>query len=537
MDAAGGSASCWSDWKSEMRIRTQILLVVVTIVAVVSVIGVLVASDVAFQGLKARENLEVEETLRRAGAAITMQVDQLARTSKDWAVWDDSYGFMVGRNPEFVQANLTTTALESLGVDFIGFVDRSGKVVEVVSLDASAGTVPSLPEAVNQMLASEPTLFQSGVAGSLAASQGPLILATQPITRSDGTGPSTGTFVIGKYLGKDEIHLLADLTGADVSVAATQAAGSVSQAEPAGSGSQSGPGVVIAPTSKDSVTGRTQVQGLDGKSAFGISITQPRTTMILAQRTSMYLVLAGALATLALIIGVLFAVDRRVTRRLEKLDADVMAVSHSSDFDGRVSAEGDDEIAALADNINLMLAALQEAQEKLEELATHDALTMLYNRRRFEEDLDRELVEHARLGTRGALLWLDIDNFKEVNDSLGHAAGDQILVEFAQELASETRGYATLARIGGDEFALILPTADNTEAEKAADRLINLLREQVFRVGARAIHVQVSVGIALYPDHGTDADALSVAADIAMYEAKESGGNSYRVYSGEGVVL
>ena len=520
-----------------MRIRTQILFVVVTIVAVVSAIGVLVAGDVAFQGLKARENLEVEETLRRAEAAVTMQVDQLARTSKDWAVWDDSYRFMLDKNPEFVQANLSTTALESLGVDFIGFVDRFGHVVQVVSLDTSAGATPSLPEAVSQMLAAEPTLFQSGVAGSLASSRGPLILATQPIIRSDGTGPTTGTFVVGKYLAKDEVHLLADLTGADVSISATQAAGSVSQAEPAGSGSQSGQDVAIVPTSKNLVTGSAQVQGLNGESAFGISITQPRTTMILAKRTGMYLLAAGALATLALIIGVLFAVDRRVTRRLEKLDADVMAVSHSSDFDGRVSAEGDDEIAALADNINLMLAALQDSQEKLEELATHDALTMLYNRRRFEEELDRELVEHARLGTRGALLWLDIDNFKEVNDSLGHAAGDQILVEFAKELAAETRGYATLARIGGDEFALILPAADSTEAEKAADRLINLLRGRAFQVGAHAIHIQVSVGIALYPDHGTDADELSVAADIAMYEAKDSGGNGYRVYSGSRVAL
>ena len=229
----------------------------------------------------------------------------------------------------------------------------------------------------------------------------------------------------------------------------------------------------------------------------------------------------------------LSSIDLVVTSRLERLSADVTAVSRSDDPDARVSAVGTDEITDLAGDINSMLSAVQESHVELEYMACHDALTQLYNRRRFEEEMERELKEQERLGGRGALLWFDIDNFKEINDRLGHSVGDSVLVDFAQELQSETRGYATLARIGGDEFALILPQADRAEAERAAERLVQLLRARAFAAGPERIHLLISIGIALYPEHATAMDDLLACADIAMYDAKKHGGNRYCVYNGQ----
>jgi diguanylate cyclase (GGDEF)-like protein len=515
-----------------MGIRTRTLLVLTVIIAVIGTASLLLVASVVLRALHQRESLEVQTTLARANEAVAMQVDQLWRTGADWAVWDDTYRFVQDRNPAYVESNLTVDALDRLGVDLMGFLDSSGELVREVSVDSTTGPDPFVALGIQALLLSKPDIVKSGEAGVIATPRGPMMVSIQPVLRSDGTGPSAGTFFVGRYLGKSEADQLARVTGTEVSILPTAAAEpkAGSPEWPTGQSILTG---VVASANGDKVTGYRQIQGLDGAPGFVVSITQPRTTMILARQTGISLLVASILASIALLVGLYVAIDMSVTRRLERLSSDVRTISHGADPNARVGFTGDDEIAALAEDINSMLAALQESQQELEYMAGHDMLTKLYNRHRFEEELDRELMEQVRTGGRGALLWLDIDNFKQVNDTLGHAVGDRLLTGFAQELKTQTRGYATLARIGGDEFAAILPTADRAEAEKAADRLVGVVRARVFTVEAHDIQVQISIGIALYPGHGTVADDLLVCADLAMYDAKNSGGNGYRVYDGQ----
>jgi diguanylate cyclase (GGDEF)-like protein/PAS domain S-box-containing protein len=170
-------------------------------------------------------------------------------------------------------------------------------------------------------------------------------------------------------------------------------------------------------------------------------------------------------------------------------------------------------------------------EDELIYLAGHDHLTGLFNRRRFEEELERALAEARRRDTHGALLWFDLDEFKEVNDILGHHVGDEMLVQIAHSLEREVREESILSRLGGDEFAVLLPVADAVEARHAADRILAEIARTVFDTGDRTIRMTASLGIVLYPEHGSTVDELLSHADIAMYRAKETGRSRWTVYS------
>jgi diguanylate cyclase (GGDEF)-like protein/PAS domain S-box-containing protein len=168
---------------------------------------------------------------------------------------------------------------------------------------------------------------------------------------------------------------------------------------------------------------------------------------------------------------------------------------------------------------------------RIENLAFYDSLTRLPNRALFQDRLGQSLGAAERRGHLVALLFLDLDRFKEINDSLGHAIGDQALVEVARRLQSTTRQEETLARLGGDEFVLIAEVADHEASALVAERMLEALVDPIIVNGNR-FFVGGSIGIALYPQDGATADELIRHTDIAMYRAKANGGG-YRFYQSE----
>jgi diguanylate cyclase (GGDEF)-like protein/PAS domain S-box-containing protein len=167
----------------------------------------------------------------------------------------------------------------------------------------------------------------------------------------------------------------------------------------------------------------------------------------------------------------------------------------------------------------------REAQRQLLHLAWHDALTNLPNRTKLYEALADAMARADRDGHGVALLLLDVDAFKTVNDTLGHAIGDDVLREFAARLAAWVRPGDTVGRLGGDEFAVVVPAPAGIEAGiEVANRIRDALR-QPFVVENRAIPMTASIGIARYPEDTTDMESLIRHADAAMYEAKAQGRN------------
>ncbi|MGY2462449.1 putative bifunctional diguanylate cyclase/phosphodiesterase [Vreelandella sulfidaeris] len=178
------------------------------------------------------------------------------------------------------------------------------------------------------------------------------------------------------------------------------------------------------------------------------------------------------------------------------------------------------------------ISQIKESQRKIEYLASHDALTGLPNRSLFRDRVQQAIAQAQNNGGHVALLFLDLDHFKDVNDTLGHEMGDELLVRVAGQLRESVRELDTVARIGGDEFTIVLNVCDAEEAGFIAQRLITRLAG-TFKVRGRNLRVTASAGLALYPQDGEDVDSLSQAADMAMYRAKEEGRNRLRLYKSE----
>jgi diguanylate cyclase (GGDEF)-like protein len=173
----------------------------------------------------------------------------------------------------------------------------------------------------------------------------------------------------------------------------------------------------------------------------------------------------------------------------------------------------------------------RQHESQLQHLADHDPLTGLLNRRAFGLELQRHLAGGTRHGRAGALLALDLDGFKYINDTLGHEAGDELIVEVARVLRGRLRDCDVLARIGGDEFAILLPRSNGAGASTVAESLLRTLRSAQF-TGSRANRpVTVSVGVAEFGDEEVTAEQAMVNADLAMYDAKELGRNRVSVFS------
>ncbi|HVC31063.1 MAG TPA: EAL domain-containing protein, partial [Steroidobacteraceae bacterium] len=171
-------------------------------------------------------------------------------------------------------------------------------------------------------------------------------------------------------------------------------------------------------------------------------------------------------------------------------------------------------------------------EAQLLHLVGHDPLTNLFNRRRFQEELERELAQTERMGTQGALLFLDLDGFKGINDSFGHRVGDELLMSLAGRLRTQLPETGIPARLGGDEFAVLLPQTGLPQARAVAERVLETIRRHTLLIEGDSVEVTASLGIAVFPDHGESVEELLVHADFAMYQAKERR-DAYSIYTAE----
>jgi diguanylate cyclase (GGDEF)-like protein len=173
---------------------------------------------------------------------------------------------------------------------------------------------------------------------------------------------------------------------------------------------------------------------------------------------------------------------------------------------------------------------LEQVNAELHHQATHDALTGLPNRTLLIDRLKQALTQAERYGGRFAVMVLDLDRFKIINDSLGHAAGDELLVEISRRLTGAVRKIDTVARVGGDEFLLIVNDVREREEASGVARKILEVTSQPCRAAGVEVQSSPSIGLSLYPEHGIDSDILLAHADEAMYCAKQRGGNKLSVF-------
>jgi diguanylate cyclase (GGDEF)-like protein/PAS domain S-box-containing protein len=173
----------------------------------------------------------------------------------------------------------------------------------------------------------------------------------------------------------------------------------------------------------------------------------------------------------------------------------------------------------------------KQAEQRIAHLANHDALTDLPNRNLLHDRIQQALIYAHRNSAQGAVLFIDLDKFKIINDTLGHDVGDLLLKEVAHRLVSCLRSQDTVARYGGDEFIVVLHSVANSQdTGSVAKKLLDALL-MPYQIKGNELNISASIGIAVFPDHGTDADMLLTHSDTAMYHAKEAGRNNYKFFA------
>ncbi len=248
--------------------------------------------------------------------------------------------------------------------------------------------------------------------------------------------------------------------------------------------------------------------------------------------------LSGLLGALVLAWLLALWLQRLIARPIEGLAATMLAVATEKDYSRRVTMDRSDELGTLVENFNEMLnqiqtrdLELQEKQERLNYLAYHDALTGLANRLRFDDRLHLALKKARGLGHRVALFFIDLDRFKNINDSLGHRTGDGVLKEVATRLAKVIRKGDTLARLGGDEFVIICEQAGDRPGIVSLAQNIQQVLNQSLLIGHQELFVSGSIGVSIFPEDGECVESLMQCADVAMYQAKELGRNTFQFFT------
>jgi diguanylate cyclase (GGDEF)-like protein len=230
------------------------------------------------------------------------------------------------------------------------------------------------------------------------------------------------------------------------------------------------------------------------------------------------IVLFSTLALVGAIVAAMFFA-RGVIRPLHRLADNAQRIERG-DYTAAVEIEQDDEIGKLATAFNRMRTGIAERELQVIHQATHDGLTGLPNRTLFLDRLEHAIAAVKRTGDSVGMIMMDLDRFKEINDTLGHHFGDQLLNEIGRRLNQSLRESDTVARLGGDEFGVSFNAREPEHALDVAHRIADSL-EASFILGGVSIDVKASMGIAIYPLHADDAGSLMKRADIAMYDAKK----------------
>jgi diguanylate cyclase (GGDEF)-like protein len=279
----------------------------------------------------------------------------------------------------------------------------------------------------------------------------------------------------------------------------------------------------------------------DPHSAVVVGVAEPLSEILASSRSLGFAVLqiVAGFSAAAIVLAVFAA--RVVTRPLKQMTREVQRFSSEHPM-GELPTRRQDEIGELArgfqemhSRIGSTLAELEDSRRHLAHMARHDTLTGLPNRTVFLDRLEHAILQTKRQGGCLAVLFVDLDRFKHVNDTYGHAFGDRTLVQTARLLRSSVREVDTVARWGGDEFVILLESMDEEhEARRVAQTLLDGFARRMV-VDQHAIDLGVSIGISLYPRDAFDGAELIQRADEAMYLAKHRAGNRYSVFGNESV--
>lgn len=452
----------------------------------------------------------VNALLSKADLLLGSEHVSLKRAVRDYAVWTDAYQYVYKPQRKFETDNFTQQSLTVMRLDFVAIIRSPNRLIfssqidpaiadqkatPAIQSEALKATFPKLPEwdaTTEDGEAAAPHSYLTFIDGR------PVLMGVSRIFDSQESR-SDGLMVFGRYLDGEYLTYLQKLADSELHIVAAR------------------------PTEKESAPFyKTELIAAKPVEAWSV----PDAWLQIKQEVDWgprYFVIGVFVSAILFVMFVAAWVLQRLLERLVVRRIEVFADLAWRRTQGeRVywPIKGNNELDALARAFNGLMDEVQAAQKNLHALSVTDALTTLGNRRGLEQEIGLQITS-CQPGASLSMLLMDLDGFKLVNDSLGHAAGDALLQEVAQRMRQIMRKQDLLFRMGGDEFAVLMPNTDAVQAERMAERLLQQLNTPI-HYGTHLLDISGSIGIAQW-DGNADGKELMRRADLAMYAAKNNG--------------
>ncbi|WP_309570660.1 EAL domain-containing protein [Deinococcus sp.] len=452
----------------------------------------------------------------RVRRALDTELAGLGAFVENWSAWDDTYAYVRHPNRTYETSNLVPASFESARLNLFVFLNTAGTVVHTSAYDLAANTFVPAGDLTRELLRRSaasliPRSDTESRQGVIMLSGGPWLVAARPILTSAGHGPSAGTVVLGRRLSRAVLNDLKRDANLTLRIAQVPIQGVAAPLNPGE--------VRVKDPTETRLEGVMTIADLQGHPSLQVVVGAARPDHANGVLTARIILLVGLAATLLFSGLTIVLVERLILRRLGRYREQVGVIMQHGQLTTRFPVSGQDELSDLGHALNALLDETELGRARLEQLATHDELTGLPNRAHLHLALSSMIAR----GQPFAVALVDLDNFKAINDTLGHEVGDEVLRGSGARMQLSLPAGASVSRLGGDEFALLLP-AETTEHVTV---WLAALMEQLARplpTSAAELRIQASVGVSCWPDDATDGSALLRYADLAMYHAKATAG-------------
>jgi diguanylate cyclase (GGDEF)-like protein len=524
------------------------------------------------------EHSRVDNDLARIEDSLTQNALSLASFTTDWSHWNDNYNFVTGQNPQFITDNMTLLAFQNSNISMMSIwnsdqtmlygqsVSTDRKEFETLNTDYESYLHP------HSFLTSWTNLNQT-YHGFIRLKNQIMLVAASAITDGNKIHPAVGTLVTGRYFSDKILQNMVGATKVNIElIILDQTPLSAQDKVALGRASSHANGHYIEAINTKTLLTYIVIKDINNTPIGMLKSVIPRHSYMAGLQAIHYYLATYLITGLLFSMLMLFLLRALIIRRLEKLDKELTHISDKHTLTERVTETGNDELSSVATEINIMLDIIQASHDQLEQrvekrtqelkktnlklqqeiterksieqelivnkehlqrLAHYDNLTGLPNRVFFNEILNKALTLASQQKKIMAVLFIDLDRFKNINDAMGHSTGDMVLKEIANRLESILRPGDVLARLSGDEFIALLNDIPQAKlASSIADKLLQVCAKTVVIEG-REFFVTASVGICIFPYDGASLEDLQKNADMAMYKAKHSGGNNFQYFTKE----
>jgi diguanylate cyclase (GGDEF)-like protein len=502
-----------------MGIRVKLLLTFIICFGMMAGIGLPLLQRRMDESYDAIERKELTAHMGRVVQSIEAGLESLKSQTSDWAVWTEMYDYAIKRNQAWADENIGANAMAPAKLSLVMVFGAKGQLLLMTTRDDQGAPLPlsGLLTSPYATLFTAAPLTRETHCGLIKTDAGMMLTCWARLARSDTTGDFVGTVVMGRLLDQAFLTKLREQTKLAFDVqegksmppglqrwTAVLQKGSIGQND---FWSSNEPGIYHM---------AYPLQDLLGKEIGLLTLDISRD--LHEQGQKLYRDVRRQFVWIALGTAIL------LVRRVRVLTNQLVAVAKDATWETRIKVKGSDELGILSASVNTLLGLIEYQVDELKFLTLTDTLTGLPNRREFDARVAAEFARKQRYKQPLALLMLDVDYFKRYNDRYGHPAGDDVLQALARVLTSVvSRSGDLAARIGGEEFAVLLPDTDIKGAMALAERIRLTLHERNLPHADSSVapYLTVSIGVAIA---GTEAlDAFISRADRALYQAKNAG--------------